>query len=75
VNTLTQVVHAGPNITMDSLLDGMRGREVPTICIGIIAFMRVPATRTILTLVGYRILSVGELQGTQSPKLEIGPTK
>ena len=69
------MVHAGPDITMHRLSLGMRVKELPTICIGMIAIVAAPATRTIVTFIGHIILSSGELQGTQSPKVEIFPTK
>jgi len=37
--------------------------------------MAAPATGTIVTFIGHIILSLGELQGTQSPNVEIFPTK
>jgi len=69
------VVHAGPDITMHRLLLAMTVKELPTSCIGMIVIMVVPATRTIMTFMGHIILSSGELQGPQSPKVEIVPTK
>jgi len=54
---------------------GMRVKELPTICIGMIAIVAAPATRSIVTFIGHIILSSGELQGTQSPNVEIVPTK
>jgi len=69
------VVYAGPDITMYRLSLGMRVKELPTICIGMIAIEAAPATWTIVTFRGYIILSSGELQGTQSPKVEIIPKK
>jgi len=53
----------------------MRVKELPTICIGIMAIVAAPATRTIVTFIGHIILASGELQGTQSPKVEIFPGK
>ena len=69
------MVHAGPDITMHRLSLAMRVKALPTICIGMIAIVAAPATRTIVTFIGHIILSSGELQGTQSPKVEIFPTK
>ena len=69
------MVNAGPDITMYRLSLGMRVKELPTISIGMIAIVAVPATRTIVTFIGHLILSSGELQGTQSPKVEIFPMK
>jgi len=69
------VVHAGPDITMHRLSLGTRVKELPTICIGMIAIVPAPAIRTIVTFIGHIILSSGELQGTESPKVEIFPTK
>jgi len=69
------VVHAGPDITMHRLSLGMRVKELPTICIGMIAIVVVPATQTIVTFIGHIIPSSGELHGTQSPKVETFPTK
>ena len=60
---------------MHQLSLGMRVKELPTICIGMIAIVAVPATRTIITFIGHIILSSGEPQGTQSPQVEIFPTK
>jgi len=53
----------------------MRVKELATICIGMIAIVAAPATRTIVTFIGHMILSSGELQGTQSLKGEIFPTQ
>jgi len=64
VNNLTQAVDARPDITMHRLSLGMTVKELPTIGIGIIAIVAAPATQTIATLVGYIILSSGELDGT-----------
>jgi len=69
------VVHAGPDITMHRLSLGMRVKELPTICIGMMAILVGPATRPIVTFIGHIILSSEELQGTQTPKVEIFPTK
>jgi len=69
------VVYPGPDITMHTLSLGMRVKELSTIYIGMIAIVAAPATRTILTFIGHIILSSGEPQGTQSPKVEIFPTK
>jgi len=69
------VVHAGLDITMHRLSVGMRVKELPSICIGMIAILAAAATRTIVTFIGHIILSSGELQGTQSPKVEIFHTK
>jgi len=71
------VVHAGQDITMHRLSLGMREKELPMICIqvGMIAIMVAPAIRTIVTFIRHMILSSGELQGTQSPKVEIFPTQ
>ena len=69
------MVHAGPDITMHRQSLGMRVKKLPTICIGMIAIVGAAATRTIVTFIGYNILSSGQLQGTQSPKVEIFPTK
>jgi len=60
---------------MHRLSLGMGMKELPTICIGMIAIVAAPARRTIVTFIGHIILSLGELQGTQSPKVEIFPTK
>ena len=69
------MVHAGPDITMHRLSLGMSVKELPTICIGMIAIVAAPTTPTIVTFIGHIILSSGELQGMQSPKVEIFPTK
>ena len=69
------MVHAGPDITMHRLSLGVRVKELPTICIGMIAILEAPATLTIVTFIGHIILSSGELQGRQSPKVEIFPMK
>jgi len=69
------VVHPGLDITMHRLSLSMRLKELPTICIGMIAIVAGPGTRTIVTFIGHIILLSGELQGTQSPKVEIFPTK
>jgi len=45
----------------------MTVKEFPTMGIGIIAIVPAPATQTIATLVGYIILSSGELDGTSDP--------
>jgi len=60
---------------MHRLSLGRRVKELPTMCIGMIAIVAAPATRTMVTFIGHIILSSGELQGTQSPKVEISPTK
>ena len=60
---------------MHRLSLGMRVKELPTICMGMIAIVVAPATQTIVTFIGHIILSSGELQGTQSPKVDIFPTK
>jgi len=44
----------------------MTVKELPTICIGIIAIEAAPATQKIATLVGHIILSSGELDGTSA---------
>ena len=75
MNKLTEVVHHGQDITMHRLSLGMRVKELPTICIGMIAIMASPATRTIVTFIGHIILWSGELQGTHSLKVEIFRTK
>jgi len=54
---------------------GMRVKELTKICIGMIAMVAAPATQTIATCIGDIVLSSGELQGRQSPKVEIFPTK
>ena len=69
------VVHAEPDITMHRLSLGMRVKELPTICIGIIAIVAAPATWINVRFIGHIILSSGELQGTQSPTVEIFPPK
>jgi len=69
------VVHGGPDITMHRLSLGMRVKELIIICIGMIAIVAAPATRTIVTFIGHIIMSSGELQGTQSPKVETFPMK
>jgi len=69
------VIYSGPDITMGRLALGMRVNELSMICIGMITIVAAPATRTIVTLIGHIILSLGELQATQSPKVEIFPTK
>jgi len=51
------VVHAGPDITMHRLSLGMRVKELPMICIGMIAIVAAPATRTILRFIGHIIPS------------------
>ena len=53
----------------------MRVKELPTICIGLIAIVAAPATWTMVTFIGHKILLSGELQPTQCPKVEIFPTK
>ena len=53
----------------------MRVKELPMICIGMIAMVAAPATRTIVTFIRHIMLSSGELQGTHCPKIEIIPTK
>ena len=68
MNDLTQAVDARPDITMDRLSRGMTVKELPTIGIGIIAFVAAPATQTIPTLVGHIILSSGELEGTSDAR-------
>jgi len=60
---------------MHRLSLGMTVKELPTICIGMIAIVAAPDTQTIVTFMGYIILSSGELEGTQSPKGEIFPKK
>jgi len=60
---------------MHRLSLGMRAKELPTICIGMIAIVAAADTRTIVTFIGHITLSSGELQGTQSPKGKILPTK
>jgi len=75
VNNLTQAVDARPDITMHRLSLGMTVKELPTIGIGMIAIVAAPATQTMVTFIGHIILSSGKLQGTQSPKVEIFPTK
>jgi len=60
---------------MHRLSLGMRVKELPMICIGMITIVAVPATRTIVTLIGHIILSSEELQGTQGPKVAILPKK
>jgi len=60
---------------MHRLSLAMRVKELPTIGIGIIVIVAADATRTIVTSIGLFILSSGELQATQSPKVEIFPTK
>jgi len=69
------VVHAGPDITMHRVSLGMRVKELATICIGMIAIVAAPATWTIVTFIEHIILASRELQGTQSLKVEILPTK
>jgi len=69
------VVHARRDITMHRLSLGMRVKELPTICIGMIAIVATPATRTIVTFIGHIILSSGQLHRTHSLKVEIFPTK
>jgi len=49
---------------MDRLSLGMTVKELPTICMGIIAIVAAATTQTIATLVGRIILSAGELDGT-----------
>ena len=70
-----QVVHAQLNITMHRLSLSMRVKDLPTICIRIIAIVAAPATQTIVTFIGHIILASGELLGTQSPKPESFRTK
>jgi len=60
---------------MHRLSLGMRVKELPTMCIGMIAIVAARATRTIVTFIGHILLSSGELQGTQNPKVVIFPTK
>ena len=69
------MVHAGPDITIHRLSLGMRVKELPAIFIGMIALEAAPATRTIVRFIVHIILSSGEQQATQSPKVEIIPTK
>jgi len=69
------VVHARPDKTIYRLSLGMRVKELPTICIGMIAIVVAPAARRIVTLIGHIILWSGEQQGTHSPKVEMFPTK
>ena len=69
------MVHAKPDMTMHRLSLGMRVKELPTICIGMIAIVAAPATLTIVPFIGHLILSSGELQGTQSPMGENFSTK
>jgi len=57
MNNLTQAVDARPDITMHRLSRGMTVKELPTISIGIIAIVAVPATHKIGTLVGHIIRS------------------
>jgi len=64
VNNLTLAVDVRPDINMNRLSLGMTVKELPTICIGIIAIEAAPATQKIATLVGHIILSSGELDGT-----------
>jgi len=60
---------------MHRLSLGMRVKELPTMCIGMIAIVAAPGTRTMVTFIGHIILWSGELEGTQSPMVEIFPTK
>jgi len=60
---------------MHRLSLGMRVKEFPTMSIGMIAIVAAPATQTIVIFIGHIILWSGELQGTQSLKVEIFPTK
>ena len=69
------MVHAGPDITMHRQSRGMSVKIFPTICIGMIGIVAAAATRTIVTFIGHIILSSEELQGTQSPTVEIFPPK
>ena len=64
MNNLTQAVDARPDISMYRVSLGMTVKELPTIDIGIMAFVAAPATQTIATLVGHIILSSGELDRT-----------
>jgi len=64
VNNLMLAVDNRPDITMNRLSLGMTVKELPTMGIGIIAILVMPATQTIATFVGYIILSSGELDGT-----------
>jgi len=57
---------------MDRLSLGMRVKELPAICIEIIAIVVGPATWRIVTFMGH-ILSSGELQERQCPKVAIFP--
>ena len=69
------MVHTKLDITMHRLSCGMRVKEFPTICIGMIAIVAALATPTMVPFIGHIILSSGELQGTQSPKDEIFSAK
>jgi len=60
---------------MHRLSLGMRVKELRTISIGMIAIVAAPAIQTFVTFIGHIILSSGELQGTQTPRVEIFPTK
>jgi len=59
-----QAVDARLDITMHRLSLSMTVKELPTMGIGIIAIVGVPATPTFATWVGHIILSSGELDGT-----------
>jgi len=60
---------------MQKLLVGMRLKELPVICIGIIVMVAATSTWTIRTFIGHIILFSRELQGMQNLKREIFPTK
>ena len=57
------MLHAGPDITMDRLSLGMRVKELPPICIGMIAIVVPPGTWAKVTFIGHIIVLSGELQG------------
>jgi len=75
VNNQTQVVHAGPDISMHRLSLGMRVKELAIFCIGIIPIVAGPPTWTIVTLIAHIIRSSEELHGTLSQKLMMSPKK
>ena len=69
------VVDARLDLTMHTLSLGLRVNELPTIYVGMIPIVAAAPKRIIVTFIGHIILLSGELQATQSPKVEIFPTK
>ena len=73
MNNLTQAVDARPDISIHRISLGMRGKELPTMCIEMIAMVAGTATQMIITFIGHIIILSGELPVMQSPKREIFP--